>query len=484
MKMNRHKLVKAIWAVVLAAVVAGVGFWPAMSSFADGGNVTVGVNSADAEDAGVPEGTEFKFNLYRIGGFDGPVFTKEDPFTQSKADVSMPRPENYSGTQEQWEEAWATAASTLKAEINAKTFGEPDKIKTASYTIAAGGNTSVTLPRDGLYLLVGEPVITSDGYMWTPTPAFLGMLNGGSLNTGEINIKLSRREVVFKHMVVKSWEKAEKDPAAQYIEDGVKPSEIKVVIMYGDEEVTRVTLNDGNSWTHQWKSIEDDTEEDGTRFEYIPIDKDGNEGTPITIDATEKKAWSVAEVPGDDESVSEDNANKLHYYKVDVEDPDTATIDSEEYDRHRITNTLTTRTLTVRKTIKDFFDADTQNVTAIFEIKGYKTLENKEKKLIYSNYVGINFGPNDELTKERVLKGIPYDVDTIEAKEIYSGNYEPDESFNGGEVKVDPVFENDKLVGWTVTAQNKHNGHGPKGGVVNQYKVEKQGEDPVQDFGK
>jgi hypothetical protein len=132
--------------------------------------------------------------------------------------------------------------------------------------------------------------------------------------------------------------------------------------------------------------------------------------------------------------------------------------------------------LKLKKNIDGYVD-DGQNVAFSFKIVG-KDSNNKE---IYTNHIGISFEKNEGVTKEAVLNNIPVAVETIEVTEEYSGNYVQD-----GPIKITEITKSDSdggtayVVGWQAEANNKHNGHGPGGGVVNKYE---HGQSPVQDGG-
>ena len=465
MKMNRHKLVKTMWAVLLAAVVAGVGFWPAMSSFADGGTVNVKLTQTNPE-----TDQAYTFRLFYIGGFNGPVFTKEGVFATSDADVSMPRKENFTPGEDgtSWEDKWTAAANTLKSEILTKKFGDNiDELATPvngskTFALTPGGTgMSINLPKDGLYLLLGEPVMVGD-YEWTPVPTFLGMLNGSSLNTGTIAIKQTSQKVQFEYKVTKRWGTPQGE-AASDIDQLMRPTEIKVKITYGDQIEDVQVLNKDNDWTFFWK-----TKETGDKYEYQVKDDSGKYIKKAEYTPVEGAEWAVSEITDSESGISAEDAERLLYYKVvqGKEDP------VGEVSSYGVTNTLTTRTLKLKKIIVDKQDGDTQNETFVFKVNG----KNDKGVVIYTNHISVNLGSGDDLEKETTVRGIPADVKTIEVTEVYSGNYKQ----VGDIVPVEVKDDDGNLTGWTVEVRNEHNGHGPKGGVVNKYRLNEKTE---QDYG-
>ena len=149
---------------------------------------------------------------------------------------------------------------------------------------------------------------------------------------------------------------------------------------------------------------------------------------------------------------------------------------TDETETFTITNKYVCKMLKLKKTIDGYVD-DGQNVAFSFKIVG-KDSNNKE---IYTNHIGISFEKNEGVTKEAVLNNIPVAVETIEVTEEYSGNYVQD-----GPIKITEITKSDSdgrtayVIGWQAEANNKHNGHGPGGGVVNKYE---HGQSPVQDGG-
>ena len=465
MRTKTSTKLSAFGAILLVIVLAGwmISLSPA---YAQGGSAVITLSDGVEN---LPDGTTFTFRLYRVGGFDGPDFALEGAYAETGADVRIPNeeeydPDDYDGMS--WQEAWMDAANTLKTAVGA------DTASVGSVELAPGDTESIDVNQNGLYLLVGDPVIAGDT-RWTPQPILISILNGDSEMTinNEVVVKLVSEKVVFEHSVAKFWnwsgdadaENPEDTEASvsQDVIDAVKPSEIKVEIRYGGEKIDTVTLNDENSWMYSWESLET-----GDTYKYR--EKGSNEWTTEFEPNEENPEWTVVEVRTIDENgaaadqPSADDVSRLRYFSVSYDK-----IPNGDAETFKITNTLIFKNIEIIKSL-DGYDADQQNVTLSFVVTG-KDAAGTE---IYKNHVGMVFGPEQGLESRKVLTGIPADVQTIEVHEEYTGNYELDG-------KPEITYDSSSAT-WTVKMKNKHSGHGPGGGVVNSYML---GEDPQQDFG-
>ena len=92
MQKNRHRITKTIGALVLALVLAGsFGAFGPKQTMAAGGVAKVTLTKIE----GLSEGTEFEFELYKVGHFSGPGLVLEDEFKGSGANVSIPNKADY-----------------------------------------------------------------------------------------------------------------------------------------------------------------------------------------------------------------------------------------------------------------------------------------------------------------------------------------------------------------------------------------------------
>lgn len=314
MKENRHNLLRSIRALVLALVLAvTIGGQMPQEAFAAGGDVTVSL----AKVKGLSEGTEFTFEMYKVGHFEGPDIVLESALKDAKVDV------DFSVNKEESDGAKAErmlkSAKALTQYIDDNGI-EPELIGT--YTLRAGESFTQTVTDNGLYLVRSYPVRdASDGAKcnWTPQPVYVAVIDGDTsidldneTIDGKAVIKIVRTPVPLKHKVIKSW----------VIPEGykdVKPESITVNIRYGGVVIDTVTLNAENNWSYTWES-----EEDGDTYKYI-----GKDAT-ITFDPNlDDPRWSCDEVAVENFSVE--------YADPKIIDPDA---DLEEQTAvYEITNT-------------------------------------------------------------------------------------------------------------------------------------------------
>ena len=476
---------KAILSIMLALVLAGGYFLLGGDAFAAGGTVTVNV----ANQGEWPEGTEFTFNLYKVGDYDHDaagkaIFTLDSSLSDSGVASSLADASNYEagtgeGADAAWSQKWLGYANTLATYMNGME-DKPASTGEKTVTFGAEGSASInySVSENGLYLLVGNSTEVDDT-LWTPQPMFISVLNGNRTVQldNSLGVKLTSRKIVNEHSVIKLWS-GDDDVKAT-----VRPESIAVKIMYGSTPVDTVILkssdNASANFTYSWtdkvhyssgndaKSQDDDTI---TSIDYIGTDADGEEKIINFTPAKGDAGWSVVELRGSDTegTDAEADAPLLKFYETAYETQQM----SESAETFKITNTYSCKSLKLVKTI-DGYDDDGSNVTFSFKIVG----KDADGNVVYTNHAGVSFTKEDGLTKETVITNIPGDVASIEVTEEYSGNYELD-----GEIKVTELPEKvaadsddedaepeTRVTGWKATANNKHGDHGPKGGIVNRY---------------
>ena len=283
MKMNRHRTLKLIGSMLLtvAMSVTMIGYVP-QTALAEGGKATVKLANADGLDAN----TEFSFEMYKVGHFDGPGLVLEDNLKDSKADVDFPADskENDSAKSERMVKSASQLAKYIDDNgISLKAVG--------THTLKPGESFKQAVSENGLYLVRSNTVRDASGanYNWTPQPVYVMILNGDSSVTisndvNDVVVKILRTPVQLKHRVVKTW-------VIPNAAGDVKPSAIYVNIRYGGQVIDVVKLTSASAWTYDWTS-----EEDGDEYKYIGHDVDGNK-TEITFTPDKSKPyWSVDEI--------------------------------------------------------------------------------------------------------------------------------------------------------------------------------------------
>lgn len=281
MKMNRHRTLKLIGSMLLtvAMSVTMIGYVP-QTALAEGGKATVKLANADGLDAN----TEFSFEMYKVGHFDGPGLVLEDNLKGSKADVDFPS-DSEESEEAKSERMVASAAQLAKYiddnNISLKAIG-------GAHTLKPGESFTQAVTENGLYLVRSNTVrdITGVNYNWTPQPVYVMVLNGDSAVTisNDVVVKILRTPVQLRHRVLKTW-------VIPNAAGDVKPSAIYVNIRYGGQIIDVVRLTSESAWTYDWTS-----EEDGDEYKYIGHDVDGNK-TEITFTPDKSKPyWSVDEI--------------------------------------------------------------------------------------------------------------------------------------------------------------------------------------------
>ena len=486
MKTRKRLIKKTLLVAVLSLLLAGLACLPYMQSYA-GGTVTVNVGNQDSW----PSGTEFTFELYKVGeyGHDDKgmsIFNLDEKYA-GVAGVSQKLATASSYDQgttsdKNWSQSWLDTANTLATYINGMSSGKPEA-QTATATFGNDGKASfnITVNKgNGLYLLVGKSKEIG-GKLWTPQPMSVSVLDGNKTITfdNSLGVKMISRDIVYDHNVVKKWE-GDGDVSAY-----VRPDKVAVKIMYGSTPVDTVILDKNSGYSFSWKhkvhyssgaDAADSADDEIVSIGYIKINKDGTEAQEVTITpAAGDAGWSVVEIRDESEITDADakkQAPMLRSYNTTYL-PQQVTDETESF---TITNKYVCKMLKLKKTIDGYVD-DGQNVAFSFKITGKDAKDN----VIYTNHIGISFEKNEGVTKEAVLNNIPAAVESIEVIEEYSGNYE-----QVGKIKITEITKTDSdggtayVIGWQAEANNKHSGHGPGGGVVNKYD---HGNKPVQDGG-
>ena len=280
MKMNRHRTLKLIGSMLLtvAMSVTMIGYMP-QTALAEGGKATVKLANAEGLDAD----TEFTFEMYKVGHFDGPGIVLEDNLAGSNADVDFPS--DSKETEESKSERMVDSASQLAKYIDDNGIALKS---VGTHTLKPGESFTQAVAKNGLYLVRSNTVRDASGanYNWTPQPVYVMILNGDSSVeiSNDVVVKILRTPVQLEHRVIKTW-------VIPKTAGDVKPDAIYVNIRYGGQVIDVVRLTSDSAWTYDWTS-----EEDGDEYKYIGHDVDGNK-TEITFTPDKSKPyWSVDEI--------------------------------------------------------------------------------------------------------------------------------------------------------------------------------------------
>ena len=510
MKTKKLTRGKVIMSIMLALVLAGGFFLLGDKAFAAGGTISVDV----ANQGNWPKDTEFTFNLYKVGEYahdaDGKaVFALDRSLEGSGVGPTLATAANYDkGTDEAaWTRDWLNTANSLATFINGMTEGKPEVKGTQTVRFGESGEAdpiTFSVNENGLYLLIGSSEDIGD-LMWTPQPMFISVLNGDKTISynNEVGVKMTSKKIAHEHSLLKTWE------GDSGLEEYLQPEKVAVKIMHGSTqksvEVDTVILEKGKDGTpdfyYTWKdkvhygSGADAKSEDDDEIEnidYIVVGEDGKDTVERNFEPVDPSGdWFVVELRGDEAKtafinagISEKDASeyvkKLDYYKPDY---GTTTV-SEDAERLDIINTYTYKQLKLTKKI-DGYDEDGDDVAFSFLIEGFDGPDGTGNK-IYTNHLGVVFTKSDYMKSDQKtvdLKYIPSAVKSIKITEEYSGNYtlvkpievkplEATTESDTGEGN-EQAAATEAVAGWQATAENKHTGHGPKGGVVNQYRHDK-----------
>ncbi len=280
MKINRHRMVKSIGALVLALVLAGsLGFMTTQQALA-AGSVSVKLAGAD----GLSEGTEFTFNMYKVGNFDGVKLELEPAYQDANVDLDIPNkdkydPQDHAG--KSWEQAWLDAANVLGEYV--RTMSPRPAVVGGPYTLTPGERFTESV-ENGVYLVLGNTVqdSQSNAIYWTPQPVLVAVYDSDSEVTlsNDVVIKLVKTIRPADYRVVKKWSSSGKGKIT-------KPAEINVALYCGDSVIDTIKLTPDNNWTYTWKA-----EEDGDTYKYI-----GENGKEIYFEPeSSDDVWHVKEI--------------------------------------------------------------------------------------------------------------------------------------------------------------------------------------------
>lgn len=450
-KNRKTTLIKTMMVMLLAIVVTAGVCGPNGEVYAGGtAKVTLGNVS------GVPEGTEFTFNIYKVGHWthdaSGQAVLELDDAVATGSGAAKTLPDYRSENSDL--EALITHAETVGNYVRTSDMepaANPITLKTGKKGADGTSDTFNGLLDNALYLLVGDPVVVGRK-VWTPKCVYMGIVDGeAEMNiSNDVVTKMTSAPVVDNYSIRKVWEDNNN-------EKGYRPKSIKADIFYNNEKVDTVTLNDANNWSYSWKTYEDDdnnviyenTDEkkEAVMSETLP---DGDNWHKAVAEFAENGTWTVAEV----------NDKSLRKYTLSFEGPS-----EEKPGLFTLTNTYSSTDLVITKTLDGIFDTgEKSNVTVAFEVIGTVTDENGVKTEVYRNYAGIAFTKNDPVDeKGRYLKtvtltGVPLNAD-IEVREVYASGY------TGTKVSG-PTKGDDDI--WTVTFDNTHGDYSGSG-VVNKY---------------
>lgn len=304
MKMNRHNMIKSIGALVLTFVLTMcIGGYMPQETMAAGGTVTVSLAKVE----GLDPGTEFTFEMYQVGHFEGPGIVLENALADSGVDVDFATGKS--------ETDGAKAERMLKSAKALAQYIDDNKINlgaVGTYRLKPGEEFKQAVTANGLYLVrsysVGD---ASKGakFNWTPQPVYVAVINGDTsidLNNVTIDnqavVKIVRTPVPLQHMVIKSW----------VIPSGsgdVKPEAITVNIRYGGKIIDTVKLTAQDNWSYKWKS-----EEDGDTYKYI-----GKNNTVSFAPNPQNSQWTCDEAPVQNFSVEYSNP-KIVNPEADIQD--------------------------------------------------------------------------------------------------------------------------------------------------------------------
>ena len=347
-----------------------------MPAYAADGPYTV---SGEYKPNGVTLPDETEFELFAVGGFDRKaddpaisILKLDDAIKEAgyTGNISLGYKKSETGEESKWDDQdWLNDAKTLSDFL----VDKKDKFEYKTVT-TSGGEFSFSGLGNGLYLLRSDDKqkvrkggsSDNDFTYYSPIPMYIQVLNG---NVTGISVK-SIEENAKDFRVTKIWEN-DSDKTA------LRPSEIKVEILYGDKVVETQTLNEENKWSYFWEADKDHLE----------------------------KQWIVREVM--DESTAE------NYYCTTSSTPDEA----NHLKLIKLTNTYSRYDLEiVKKTDKLAKLSDGSNITAVFEIVG--TRGGKE---VFKTSAGAVI---DETTKTLTVKNIPRNLDSLKVTEVYAGgNY-------------------------------------------------------------
>lgn len=223
------------------------------------------------------EGTTFSAYLVAVAGEDGWEVAGE------LADCPVKLPDDDAASSE-----WADAASALAAYV---ALLSPEA--SASATVH-DGQAALSLPSDGLYLVVGEAVTGDDGSVYLPTSALVLVSGDAEIDPKEEAIPPSDEELAYT--VTKVWEGGE----------DARPDSVTIELLRDGEAAGSVELCEENGWSWSW------TDEAGHLWQVAETDVPDGFEVSVSSDGTDftvTNSWlGETDVPADGES-SDDSAS-------------------------------------------------------------------------------------------------------------------------------------------------------------------------------
>jgi hypothetical protein len=330
--------------------------------------------------------SETDFELYWVGGFahTGGKSTLElfPEYDMVLPEIQAPAKDADENAVAAWQEAWLVQADTLWQKVQAS--GQ-DPIRTAT---TSGNTFNMTGLSNGVYLLVGDAqkvkgydknarqVQNKDSWWW-PRPMLIQVLNGDvTVQTKPASADTSR------FIVEKKWSG---DEASS---DLVRPKTVDFQVFYDGKQVDTQTLPD----------------------------KDGN--WYFTVEGTNKQddpsKWSFVEVQTDE--------TKANYMPVVTTGK--PVIDEEgEWNKVEYTN-IYRPSVIISKKMKDVVRIGEQTtVPLVFQLTGLKN-----GKEVYHQVAGMQYKLDGDKEQEIKVTDIPWDLDELIVKEVYSAGTKAEDS--------------------------------------------------------
>jgi len=416
-------------------------------------------------DPGIAELGTTTFTVYKVGAFGSGEHSGElylDPaFNASgvNVNIAVPAADATDEEKEAWRSEWLGAARTLAdhAETHADDVAGT-LIGTADVEPGPTPATIATVTTNGLYLLVGSEQQVGDK-IWSPVPSLVLVLNEDATFTYDadsVKIKMVYRPVVHKHTIIKKWVGGET----------VRPESIDVDIFYGSQKIDTVTLSgEGeDEWTYTWYSSEDVTD-NGVKGTYSSLPENAgagaagvdtaelNEGNHWykTFNADSAASWKVAEV------FDPHNTLLFKFFSYEVDNTSYfigEQVESANEEIVTITNTFGTDRIKITKKLTNFAKIKGMTNAVIgYQVDGYTTVVKDDgsevEEIVYTNRVGMVFDRDG--TQSIVIYGVPQHLTKVVVREIYVGDYEPDESTPSVVTITDPRIITETAADGTTT---------------------------------
>ena len=424
---KKRRLIGRIPGILLLTMLMLVMMGAAVSQvYAEGENTLEGkftVNGVDLEPT--------TFTLYKVGHFERDTTTGKSYLAldsevgQLPVDVTVDlsiEKEDYKDAEDpdaEWTEAWMTSAKTLADYIETDA-GLVEKLSRGTAVTDGDGVFSFSGLENGLYLITGtrQKIEGTDGnstYYW-PRPMLVMVLNGSVNGTTRVEPKPGS-ENVKDFMVRKDWAKDE-------LVKPLRPDGIDVEIYYGDELQETINLNELNHWSYSWETNKVEQE------------------------------WRCIE------KLTEADAANYYVTTTETYSGDTAHGSTKII---TLTNTYERYDLSIVKNTPVYIQHSEQVSTAVvFDLTG----KNADGKTVWHTQAGMSIsGPGEETI---TVKNVPRNLAELWVKEIYTGNYKPDQGENGKKAELIAGDDNNKSK-YVVSFQNTYDGPPSyDGGVVNK----------------